>query len=106
MVLTMKIETKIEKENPFLNRKELEFIIDHPSEKTPSKAAVQQFVAKETGNEIEKTEIRKIFTLPGFQKSRCIVFVWKDKKVPDLSKPVEKKEEIKTEEQKIKEEKK
>jgi len=92
----MKIETRIEKENPFLNRKELEYIIEHASEKTPSKAALQQFLAKELGVDIEKVDIRKIFTLPGFQKSKCIAFIWNDKKVPDLSKPAEKKEEIKT----------
>ncbi len=84
--------------NPHLKRRELEIIIDHESEATPTKAAVQQLTARQMGHKTESTDVRGIYTESGSAKSRAKVFVWSEKKVQDLSKPkeaAEKKKEAK-----------
>lgn len=93
----MKIDITKEKENPLLKRKEISVKIDHPEEATPSKAALQQLVAKQLNVEIEKTDVRYIFSGTGTASSRAAVFLWNEKKVEDLSKI---KKEKKTEEKK------
>ncbi len=82
----MKIEVKEEKQNRFLKRKELEVIIEHPEEATPSMVSVQQLLAKQLGSAADKTEIKEVHTAPGSTKSKCLVFVWDEKTVKDLSK--------------------
>lgn len=82
----MKIEIKNEKYNRFLKRKELGLDIDHPEETTPSAAAIQQLVAKQFNSDVDKTEVREIFSALGSPTSKSVVFVWDEKTVKDLSK--------------------
>ena len=89
----MKVDVKDEKYNKFLKRKELDLIIEHPEEATPSMAAIQQLLAKQINTEVEKTEIVEVHTAPGSTESKCLVYVWDEKTVKDLSKKEEVKEE-------------
>ena len=95
------MKTKIisEKENPFLERKEIKIEIEHTKECTPSKAQLQQLLSKELKNEVEYIDVRSIFSDYGKSFSLSKVFIWNEKKVSDLSKPKKetqnKKEEIK-----------
>jgi ribosomal protein S24E len=74
----MKVNISEEKKNPFLKRKELTVDIDHESEASPSKAAVQQYLAKELKTEAEKIEIKSIFTDAGMPRSKARVFAWEE----------------------------
>lgn len=85
----MKLEVRKEKHNPHMKRKELEMEIAHENEATPTRAALQQLVAKQLGHSAESTDVRGIYTQGGAAVSRAKVFVWAEKKVEDLSKPKE-----------------
>lgn len=94
----MKLEITNEKNNPYLRRKELEVGIDHSSESTPSKAAVQQFLAKQLGKAIEHVDIRDVFSGKGRANAKARVFVWEEAKAQDLRKVVKKSKGEKKEE--------
>ncbi len=89
----MKIEIKEEKQNPFLKRIELDIEIDHTEEPTPSKAALQQWVAKEKKKDVTSIEVIDIFSDTGKNTAKAQVLLWDEKKVVDLSKPPEPKDE-------------
>lgn len=89
----MKINVVKEKENSFLKRKELFVEIEHEKKATPTKASVQHLIAKQVNVSIEHVDIKNIFSLTGMPKSTSKIFIWKEKKVDDLSKVKKKKEE-------------
>lgn len=93
----MKHDIKNEKYNKFLKRKELLIDIENPEEATPSKAGLQQLLAKEAGKDVEHFEIVDIMPSHGLPRSSARVFVWDEKKAKDLSKKEEPKEEAKSE---------
>jgi len=107
-VLLLKLKIIGEKRNPYLNRNELNIEITHEAMPTPSKASVQLFLSKELGREIERIDIRGIYSNYGTGVSKANVFVWDEKKISDLSKVVDKKDKVvdKKEEQQDKKEKK
>ena len=88
----MKLEIAGEKINPYLKRKELSISIDHSSESTQSKAALQQLLSKELRKEIAHIDIRDVFSGKGIANAKARVFVWEEAKAQDLSKVVKKKE--------------
>ena len=98
----MKVNIISDKHNPFLKRKEIAAEIEHESEASPRKDALQQWISKELKTDVDKVEIKHIFTETGLPKSRAKVFVWEEK-VMKKSEP-QKKEEKK--EQETKQEKK
>ncbi|MBI3190585.1 hypothetical protein HYZ41_02690 [archaeon] len=104
----MKVDIKSERYNPFLKRKELVVHIENPTEPTPRKSALQQLMAKETKKDVENIEVIDIFSNNGEPKAVAHVDIWDDKKVRNLSKPVEKEETAPVKEEKTekKEEKK
>jgi ribosomal protein S24E len=89
----MKFNIVSEKENPMMKRRELNVSIEHGSAATPSKATVQQHLAKELSKELEFIEVKDIFSDNGESGSKARVFVWEDKKAPDYSKVVKVKKE-------------
>src|SRR3989344_5844110 len=93
----MKTTIKDQKDNPFLKRKEMLVEIDHSSSPTPSKAALQQLIAKELKETAEKVDVRSIYSGHGLARAEAKIFVWKEKEVKDLSKKEEPKEEKKEE---------
>ncbi len=82
----MKIKITSERENPIMERKELQVEIEHDKGPTPSKAQIQSLLAAELKKEIEHIDIRNIFSEYGKPFSSSKVFVWKEKKAPDFSK--------------------
>ncbi len=101
----MKMNIANEKQNPYMRRKEIILEIDHEAESTPSKAAIQELLAKQISADKEKVEIIDIVSETGRAKSKSIVFVWEEvQKKKEKKKEVEQKQEaIKTE---VKEEQK
>lgn len=47
----MQIEIKAQRENPTLDRQEVEFVLHHPGEPTPQRSQVQELVASKTGGD-------------------------------------------------------
>jgi len=80
------------RENPLLKRKELICSIEHEGDPTPSKAAVQAYIAKTEKVKPKSIEIKKIFSPKGGINSKVLVYFWKEKEVPVLE---EKKPETK-----------
>lgn len=93
----MKINIGEQKDNGLMKRKELNVVIDHGNEATPTKAAIQQLVAREVKKDVTNVEIVNIFSEFGKAKSKSTVYVWDEKKVDDLSKVVKEKDEKKEE---------
>ena len=87
----MKLSVINEKDNPLFKRKELQIEIDHDASATPSKAEVQLLMSKELKKSVENVDIRSIFSDSGISSSKAKVFLWEEKKVPDLSKVVKEK---------------
>ncbi len=87
----MKVNFISENENKLLGRSEIEVEIEH-ADATPSKAALQQYIAKEKNKDVECVEIVSILTGKGTKTSKSSVNLWSEKKVKDLSKKEEKTE--------------
>lgn len=94
--MNMKVNIISDKQNPFLKRKEIAVEIEHESEASPRKDALQQWISKELKTDADKVEIKHIFTETGLPKSRAKVFLWEEKIV---RKPEAKKQEKKEEKQ-------
>jgi ribosomal protein S24E len=88
----MKLSLANEKENVFLKRKEFMFKIEHDKSATPSKASIQQLISKQFNHSVDSIDIVSIFSKNGSAQSNAKVFVWNEKKVPDLSVQTETKE--------------
>lgn len=86
----MKLEIKSEDYNRFMKRKELNVVIEHPEEATPSMSQVQHLIAKHLDTKVDKTEIITIQTSKGTPYSVCTAFVWDHKTVKDHSKKEDK----------------
>ena len=91
-----------EKQNPYMKRKEIILELDHAIESTPSKAAVQELLAKQLSAEKEKIEIIDIVSETGLAKSKSHIFVWEETPVKKIKKAEtkEQKENVKSEETK------
>ena len=101
----MKVNILETRENPLLKRKELICSIEHEGDPTPSKAAVQAYIAKTEKVKPKSIEIKKIFSPKGGINSKVLVYFWREKEVPVLEeKKPETKEAPKSEEEKPKEE--
>jgi ribosomal protein S24E len=69
-----------------LKRKEIDAVIEHPEEATPSMAQVQHLIAKHLNTSAERTEIKTIHTSKGTPYSLCTAFIWDSKTVKDHAK--------------------
>jgi ribosomal protein S24E len=110
----LKLNIKEEKSNPLLKRIELRLDIDYEGGATPSKAEIQEEIAKLKGAGPEKVEVINIFSDTGNTKGNSFVYLWEEKTVDILKKkeapkeeaPAEKPAEEPPEEEPPKEEKK
>jgi ribosomal protein S24E len=95
------MEWKVVKEldNRLLKRKELVLYINYDGGATPSKAVLQQLVAKKFAVDPAQVEISKIMSECGRAAGKVWVKIWDEPKVEVLAKPEEKKEEQKPEEE-------
>jgi len=66
----MKVEIKERKKNPVLDRRLIKGTVEHTDEATPSSESLKGFLSEELGCDEESIEIKKIFTMPGMQKSK------------------------------------
>lgn len=81
----MKMKILSEKENPLMDRREIQVEIEHDKECTPSKAQVQALLSAELKKGLEHIDVRNVFSDNGKPVSASKVFVWKEKKAVDLS---------------------
>jgi ribosomal protein S24E len=86
----MKTTIENEKENPYMERKELAVKLEHDKEATPTKAALQKEISTLQKKDVENVEIVNIFSEHGIGASNAKVYIWNEKKVKDLSKVDEK----------------
>lgn len=93
----MKIEIVNEKDNPFMERREIKINIVHEKEPTPNKAAVQKVLSKELKKEPVHIEVRQIISRGGMGFSDAKVFVWKEPRAKDLEKEASQAKEEKKE---------
>lgn len=91
--MNMKVKILSDKYNPFLKRKEIAAEIEHESEASPRKDALQQWISKELKTDVDKVEIKHIFTETGLPKSRAKVFLWEERVMKKPEAKQEKKEE-------------
>ena len=94
-LVKMQMSVVEEKENPFLNRKELVVELKHPGKSTPSKAELIKELASAHSVDESQVKIDYIFTKKGMPESLAKVKILKEK-----PKKEEKKEVIKPEEKK------
>ncbi len=87
----MKFDIAGEKVNVYMKRKELDVRIDHAGEMTPSKASLQQLLAKQMNKAVEHIDIVDIFSDKGRALAKARVYVWEEPKAQDMSKVVKKK---------------
>ncbi|QKQ97969.1 hypothetical protein GKQ38_00325 [Candidatus Nanohaloarchaea archaeon] len=66
------------RENPLLDRREVEVSLNHEGEATPSEEDVKSRVAAENGIETESIEVESIYTGFGSQKSKATLKVLED----------------------------
>ncbi|MBC5792434.1 MAG: hypothetical protein H8Z69_00180 [Nanohaloarchaea archaeon] len=66
------------KENPLLERREVEVEIDHEGEATPSNEDVKNRVAAENDLDVEKVEIESVYTGFGSNTSKATLKVYDD----------------------------
>lgn len=96
--IDMKLEILSEKQNIFLKRKEMQVAVDHSNEATPSKAALQELVAKQFSEPAERVDVRTVYSDRGRPLSLSKIFVWEEPpKKAAKEKKGEAKEEQKTE---------
>ncbi|MEM0298897.1 MAG: 30S ribosomal protein S24e [Thermoplasmata archaeon] len=72
----MDLEIINKRENPLLHRMEIEFIVRHPKEKTPSRNEVRNLIGKNMGAEVERVIIDRMRTTFGKQlvKGYCKIY--------------------------------
>src|SRR4030042_3234135 len=72
-LVDMEITVTEEKENPFLNRKELKLQIKHAGEPTPSKAEMTKELVSKYSVDEKRVQIDFIFLIKGIGMSFAIV---------------------------------
>jgi len=72
----MEVEILEEKENPLLERKEVQFRISHPNAATPRRAEVLELLSKKLGVKPELVVIRRISTLHGRSYSSGLAHIY------------------------------
>jgi len=70
-----------EKENPLMHRKEVELIIEHLKEKTPSRKEIKEILHATQGYDKNLTVIKKIENVYGLGKDKVLVFVYENEEI-------------------------
>lgn len=66
------------RENPLLDRREVELEVDHEGEATPAEEDIKERLAAENNLDLEKIEINSIYTGYGRNKSRVSLKVYEE----------------------------
>ncbi|MHA1238522.1 MAG: 30S ribosomal protein S24e [Candidatus Odinarchaeia archaeon] len=104
--MPFEIEIKSEKDNPLLRRREIEFILSHSAEGTPSRHAVRKKLSALLNVDLDKVYIRKIQPIMGREESKGFACIYQDKETALRIEPqyiikrnqIEEQQEEKTEE--------
>jgi ribosomal protein S24E len=75
----IKINVLSEKENPFLERRDMMLLIDHSGQSTPKKIELEDKIAEKFKTDKEKVEIVYIFSEAGISKSKVKTRLWEKK---------------------------
>ncbi|MBI4009634.1 MAG: hypothetical protein HY361_00365 [Candidatus Aenigmarchaeota archaeon] len=75
----MELSIVKEKDNPFLKRKEISLVINHPKAPTPTKAEIIKTVAGSNSVEESQVVIDYIFTKKGISESLIKLKILKEK---------------------------
>ena len=76
-LVNMEVIVVEEKENPFLNRKELLLVIKHPASATPSKGELIHQLSLTQSVDESQIKVRYIFTKKGVAESLAKVWIVK-----------------------------
>ena len=87
--MLMKTQVISEKQNPHMKRKELTIAIDHISESTPSKAALEAFIIKHLSTDKDRIEILDIMSKRGIGHSLSRILIWDEPRPKKEEKVVE-----------------
>ena len=71
----MEVEITTVKENPLMDRREVEATVNHESEATPSTEDVQSRLAADRGLDKDNVEVKHVYTGYGRQTSKAIIQV-------------------------------
>jgi len=66
------------RENPLLDRREVELEVDHEGESTPAEEDIKERLAAENNLDLEKVEVDSIYTGYGSNKSRASLKVYEE----------------------------
>lgn len=74
----MQFKTLQERDNPHMKRKEIKLQCQHMASSTPSKITVQEHLSKEFKAEVERVDVRSIFSLKGLSESKINAYIWSE----------------------------
>ena len=74
----MKLEIINEKENPILKRKEIEAIVEHEEQPTPTRKEIKEHLKALKDYPVELMVIKKIEGIFGLPKEKVLIFVYED----------------------------
>ena len=77
--MPFEIEITKQKENPLLKRNEVEFILAHPAEGTPSRLEVRKKLSAILNVDLEQVYIRKIQPIMGREESKGFACIYESK---------------------------
>jgi len=69
----MEVEITTVKENPLMDRREVEATVNHEKEATPSTADVQSRLAADRGLNKDNVDVKHVYTGYGLQTSKAII---------------------------------
>ncbi len=69
----MEVEITTVKENPLMDRREVEATVNHENEATPSKEDVLSRLAADRGLDKDNVDVKHVYTGYGRQKSKAII---------------------------------
>ncbi len=78
MIFEMNIEVAMERDNPFIDRREILLRIEHVGEATPGKKDIAKFLVERLGLEPDKTFIAWIKTYTGTNRSEALIYYYPD----------------------------
>jgi ribosomal protein S24E len=75
----MELKFLNEKENPLMHRKEIEFIVEHIKEKTPTRKEIKEMLKALKDYDPNLVVIKKIKNVYGIGKDKVLAFVYENK---------------------------
>ncbi|MBD3230860.1 MAG: 30S ribosomal protein S24e [Candidatus Lokiarchaeota archaeon] len=95
----MAIKDKQEYNNVLLNRRELEFIIFHPGDPTPTRQNIRNKIAAEYAVDLDLVYVYKLSPEFGRGSTKCLVYIYDSKEAGEKLVPnyIKKRNQVKEE---------